>query len=88
MSYRVKDRLINHPRISVNGFLGLKANELRGRGGFLNSRSMDDLFLKRVNSWQGIVKKEQESIFEKSIGSLRNLQFFFKDAISECACSF
>ncbi len=47
-------------------------------GIFLNSRFMDDLFLKRVNSWQGIIKKEQESIFEKSVGSLRNLQFFLK----------
>jgi len=36
---------------------------------------MDNLFLKRVNSWQGSVKKEQEPIFEKSIGSLYNLQF-------------
>jgi len=25
---------------------------------------MDNLFLKRVNSWQGFVKKEQEPIFE------------------------
>jgi hypothetical protein len=33
---------------------------------------MDNLFLNRVNSWQGFVKKEQESIFEIS----------FKDAIS------
>jgi len=26
---------------------------------------MDNLFLNRVNSWQGLVKKEQEPIFEK-----------------------
>jgi hypothetical protein len=49
---------------------------LEGRGVFLNRRSMDNLFLNRVNSWQGLVKKEQEPIFEKSIDSLRNLQFF------------
>jgi len=36
---------------------------------------MDDLFLKRVNSCQGSVNKEQEPISEKSIGSLYNLQF-------------
>ena len=47
--------------------------KLRGRGVFLNRRSMDNLFLKRVNSWQGIVKKEQESIFVKSMSSLCNL---------------
>ena len=39
---------------------------------------MDNLFLKRVNSWQGSVKKEQESIFEKSIDSLCNLQFIWR----------
>jgi hypothetical protein len=61
---------------------------MRGRGVFLNSRSMDNLFLKRVNSWQGIVKKEQEPIFEKSIGSLRNLQFLLKMRFQLCACSF
>jgi hypothetical protein len=46
------------------------------RGVFLNSRSMDDLFLKRVNSGQGLVKKEQEPIFEKSIGLPHQLKFF------------
>jgi hypothetical protein len=25
---------------------------------------MDNLFLNRMNSWQGLVKKEQETIFE------------------------
>ena len=39
---------------------------------------MDNLFLKRVNSWQGFVKKEQEPIFEKSIGSPHDLQFLLK----------
>ena len=34
---------------------------------------MDNLFLKRVNSWQGLVNKEQEPIFGKSKGSLYNL---------------
>jgi len=53
-------------------------NYLRGRGVFLNCRSMDNLFLNRVNSWQGFVKKEQESIFEKSIGLPYNLQFLLK----------
>jgi len=31
-----------------------------------------------VNSWQGFVKKEQESIFEKSIGLPHNLLFLLK----------
>jgi len=39
---------------------------------------MDNLFLKRVNSWQGFVKKEQELIFEKSMGLLNDLQFLLK----------
>jgi hypothetical protein len=43
---------------------------------------MDNLFLKRVNSWQGLVKKEQEPIFEKSIGLPHNRKISFKDAIS------
>jgi hypothetical protein len=29
---------------------------------------MDNLFLNRVNSWQGFVKKKKGSIFEKSTG--------------------
>jgi len=41
-----------------------------GRGFFLNNRSMDNLFLNRMNSRQGIIKKKQETIFEISIGSL------------------
>ncbi len=50
------------------------ANKLvEGSGSFPNSRSMDNLFLKSVNSWQGIVKKKQEPIFEKSIGLPHNL---------------
>jgi hypothetical protein len=32
---------------------------------------MDNLFLNRVNSWQGFVKKEQESIFEDAISAMR-----------------
>jgi hypothetical protein len=61
---------------------------MNGRGVFLNRRSMDNLFLKRVNSWQGLVKKEQEPIFEKSIGLSHDLKISFKDEISACACSF
>jgi hypothetical protein len=38
---------------------------MRGRGVFLNSSCMDNLFLNRMNSRQGIVKKEQETIFKK-----------------------
>ena len=49
-----------------------------GRGVFLNSRPMDNLFLKRVNSWQGLVKKELEPIFEKTIGLSLNLKFRLK----------
>jgi hypothetical protein len=45
-------------------------NYVRGRSVFLKSRCMDNLFLNRVNSRQGFVKKEQEFIFEKSIDSL------------------
>jgi len=37
---------------------------LRGRGVFPNHRYMDDLFLNRMNSQQGIVMKKQETIFE------------------------
>jgi len=39
---------------------------------------MNNLFLNRVNSWQKLVKNEQESIFEKSIGLLYNFQFLLK----------
>jgi len=39
---------------------------------------MDNLFLNRMNSWQEIVKKEQESIFEKSIDLPFHLQFLLK----------
>jgi len=39
---------------------------------------MDDLFLKRVNSWHGVVEKEQEPIFEKAIGLPHDLQFLLK----------
>jgi hypothetical protein len=49
---------------------------------------MDNLFVNRMNSWQGIVKKEQETIFEKSIGLHHHLKFSFKDTMLACACSF
>jgi hypothetical protein len=39
---------------------------------------MDDLFLNRMNSRQGIVEKEQETIFEISIGSLHNFKISLK----------
>jgi hypothetical protein len=61
---------------------------MRGRGIFLNSRYMDNLFLNRMNSWQGLVKKEQETIFKNSIGSLHHFKIYLKDTISACACSF
>jgi hypothetical protein len=32
---------------------------------------MDDIFLNRMNSQQGIVKKKQDTIFEISIGFLQ-----------------
>ena len=35
---------------------------------------MDNLFLNRMNSRKGIVEKEQENIFEISIGSLHNFK--------------
>jgi anti-sigma regulatory factor (Ser/Thr protein kinase) len=37
---------------------------MRGYGVFLISRCMDNLYLNRMNSRQGIVKKEQGTIFE------------------------
>jgi len=39
---------------------------------------MDNLFFKRVNSWQGLVKKEQEPIFERVIGCHTILKFLLK----------
>ena len=51
---------------------------MRGRGIFQNRHSMDNLFLNRVNSWQGLVKKEQEPIFEKSMGLPHDLRFLLK----------
>jgi len=39
---------------------------------------MYTLFLNRMNSWQEIVKKKQETIFEISIGSLYNFKFILK----------
>jgi len=49
---------------------------MRGRGVFQNGRCMDNLYLKRMNSRQGIVKKEQEIIIEISIGSLHFFKIF------------
>jgi len=63
------------PHWHSNAFALRRGSYLRDRGVFLNRRSMDNLFLKRVNSWQGLVKKEQEPIFEKSIGSPHGLPF-------------
>ena len=51
---------------------------LRVRRDFLNSRCMDDLFLNRMNSRQGMVKKKQETIFEISIGSLHYFKILLK----------
>jgi len=34
---------------------------------------MDNLFLNRMNSWHSIVKKEQETIFQISIGLMQYL---------------
>ena len=51
---------------------------MRGRGVFLNNRCMDNLFLNRMNSRQGIVKKKPETIFEISIGSLHNFKVILK----------
>jgi hypothetical protein len=42
---------------------------------------MDDPFLNRMNSWQGIVKKEQEAIFEKSIDLKHHLKISFENTI-------
>ncbi len=39
---------------------------------------MDHLFLNRMNSRQGIVKKKQETVFEISIGSLHNFKISLK----------
>ena len=48
--------------LSFNNYYPI-LNYLRGRGVFLNARSMDNLFLNRMNSRQGIIKKKQETIF-------------------------
>jgi hypothetical protein len=48
------------------------------RGVFLNTRSMDNLFLNRMNSRQGIIKKKQEAIFEISIGFLQYFKILLK----------
>jgi hypothetical protein len=45
---------------------------------------MGNLFVNRMNSRQGIVKKEQETFFKKSIGLEHHLKFSFKDTISAC----
>ena len=39
---------------------------------------MDNLFLNRMNSRQGLVKKEQETIYEKSIGLFHHLKFILR----------
>ena len=39
---------------------------------------MECLFLNRMNSGQGIVEKEQETIFGISIGSLENFKISLK----------
>jgi len=45
-------------------------------GEFFYNRGMDNLFFNRMNSWQGIVKKKQETIFERSKGYLIIIKFF------------
>jgi len=47
-------------------------------GEFFKHRYMDNLFLNRMNSRQGIVKKEQKAIFEISIGSLHCFKISLK----------
>jgi len=59
-----------------------------GQGVFLYHRCIDIFFLNRMNSRQGIVKKEQEIIFAISKGSTQYFQNSFKDTISAYACSF
>jgi len=39
---------------------------------------MDNLFLNRMNSQQGIVKKEQETIFEISMGCWHDFKISLK----------
>jgi hypothetical protein len=39
---------------------------------------MDNLFLNRMNSWKGVVKEKQETIFEISIGSLHYFKILLK----------
>jgi len=39
---------------------------------------MDDLFLNRMNSQQGIVKKKEETIVEISIGFLHDFKILLK----------
>jgi len=51
---------------------------MRREGVFLNNRYMDNLFLNRMNSRQGLVKKKQETIFEISIGSQHHFKILLK----------
>jgi hypothetical protein len=51
---------------------------MKGQKVFLNNRYMDNLFLNRMNSRQGIVKKKQETIFEISIGFLYHFKILLK----------
>jgi hypothetical protein len=43
-------------------------------GVFLNNLCMDNLFINRMNSRQGIVKKKLKTIYEISIGCLHNFK--------------
>jgi hypothetical protein len=63
---------------------GLPLGKLKDRGVFLNRRFMDALFFKRVNSWQGLVKKEQDSIFVKSMIQFHTLKSLKSLLVRRC----
>jgi len=58
--------------------VSMNSKYFRGRGVFLKNRYMDNLFLNRMNSCQGIVKKKQITIFDISIGYLHYFKILLK----------
>jgi len=62
--------------VVIGGYMFLNSYTSQGAGSFFNHRYMDNLFLNRMNSRQGIVMKKQNIIFDISIGSLHFFKFF------------
>ena len=62
--------------VVIGGYMFLNSYTSQGAGSFFNNRYMDNLFLNRMNSRQGIVMKKKNIIFDISIGSLHFFKFF------------